>query len=132
MKIPYEGKKRFVTFEGDEPTQGFVYDTRTVDTTDDPYEHFFIERIDHAAILRSQHLQSLVSGEGTVWYLIIENQEYLSNDLSELERKLAKWTRDEGVVFGDHITEDIAKPECDNNGHKDTGRGVCAECGTFL
>jgi len=56
----------------------------------------------------------------------------LSNDLSELERKLAEWTRDEGVGFGDRITEDMAQPECDRNGHKDTGRGVCAECGTFL
>jgi len=83
MKIPYEGKKRFVTFEGDEPTQGFVYDTLTVDTTDDPYEYFFIERIDNAAISKIQHLQTVVRGEGTVWYLIIENQEHLSNDLSE-------------------------------------------------
>ena len=99
MKIPYEGKKRFVTFEGDEPTQGFVYDTKTVDTTDDPYDgYFFI-----------QH--SLIKGttSATVWYLIIENHEYMSNDLSELERKLAEWTRDEGVVFGDHITEDVAQ-----------------------
>ena len=123
MKIPYEGKKRFVTFEGDEPTQGFVYGTQTVDTTDDPYKHFFIEH-------------SLTKGltSATVWYLIIENHESTSNDLSELERKLAEWTRDEGVVFGDHITEDMAQPECEckRNGHKDTGRGVCAECGIFL
>jgi len=121
MLIPYEGKKRFITFEGDEPLQGFVYDTRTVDTTDCPYEHFFIEH-------------SLIKGttSATVWYLIIENHEYSSNDLSELERKLAEWTRDEGVGFGEHITEDMAQPECDSNGHKDTGRGVCAECGIFL
>jgi hypothetical protein len=98
MKIPYKGTKRFITFLGDESAQGFVYDTRTVDTTDDPYEHFFIEH-------------SLTQGltSATVWYLIIENHEFTSNDLSELERKLAEWTRDEGVVFGDHITEDMAQ-----------------------
>ena len=107
MEIPYEGKKRFVIFEGDEPMQGFVYGTRTVDTTDDPYEHFFIERVDNAAILEIEHTQALVSGEGTVWYLIIENREYLSYALSELEREMAAWLGDEGVVFGDLVTEDL-------------------------
>jgi len=99
MKIPYEGKKRFVTFEGDEPMQGFVYDTGTVDTTDDPYDgHFFI-----------QH--SVIKGptSTTVWYLIIDRSEYCRNDLSELERFMAQWVRDEGLVFGEHITEDMAQ-----------------------
>ena len=98
MEIPYEGKKRFVTFEGDEPVQGFVYDTRTVDTTDDPYEHFFIE-----------HVLSKSTNSATVWYLMIDRSEYRSNDLSELERFMTQWVQDEGVNFGEHITEDMAQ-----------------------
>jgi len=101
MEIPYEGKKRFVTFEGYEyePVQGFVYDTQMVDTfNDDPYEHLFIE-----------HVLSKGTNSATVWYLIIDRSEYRSNDLSELERFMTQWVQDEGVSFGDLITKDMAQ-----------------------
>jgi len=38
----------------------------------------------------------------------------------------------ESGLSEDEAFEKAASDECKRNGHRDTGRGVCAECGKFL
>jgi len=45
--------------------------------------------------------------------------------------KLAIWEYENNYKIGKLHTSDEVK-ECRRHGHRDTGRGVCATCGTFL
>jgi hypothetical protein len=55
------------------------------------------------------------------WYLIVERSEWIDDDLSKLER----------ILWDEFAAGEINGP-CERNGHRDTGRGVCADCGAFL
>lgn len=62
------------------------------------------------------------------WFVTIENTSP-SGDLETVERALYDWAMSAG--YGDDDSDEAAA-ECARNGHRDTGRGVCAECGEFL
>ena len=42
------------------------------------------------------------------------------------------WTMSHNIVENIELSPDPNDNECNLNGHRDTGRGVCSECGTFL
>tara|TARA_R110000823_G_scaffold22716_2_gene68253 strand:- start:236 stop:688 length:453 start_codon:yes stop_codon:yes gene_type:complete len=82
------------------------------------------------------------------WLLCVDRSQIFSDDLEKLEKMLIAWARDEGGWDGmlpangfgpfvdtkpiDMEGNKIQLAECKRGGHRDTGRGVCAECGTFL
>jgi len=57
------------------------------------------------------------------WFLLIGREDWLSDDLESLERKLYEFAIDEDY---------IAAGDSAHCQHRDSGRGVCVDCGEFL
>jgi hypothetical protein len=73
-------------------------------------------------------------GGSAPWFTTIENTQP-AGTLEQVETVLYDWATRAGYCGDDDASDDAsddAAAECARNGHTDTGRGVCADCGEFL